>query len=237
LFDYLERKPRALSGGQRQRVAIGRAIVRKPDVYLFDEPLSNLDAELRIEMRLELARLHRETGATMLHVTHDQVEAMTLADRIVIINKGQIEQQGTPEELYTDPDSIFVAGFLGAPRMNFLNCQITEQSGGRALVDVPALKLKALPVETRTARTLPAEATFGIRPEALTSTTTGHTVELRVEVVENMGATAYFYTDTIRSEAIVSEVPRDCRVKAGDDITLGVPPKACLLFDGQGLRL
>jgi len=237
LFDYLDRKPRALSGGQRQRVAIGRAIVRNPGVYLFDEPLSNLDAELRVDMRLELARLHRETGATMLHVTHDQVEAMTLADRIVIMNNGQIEQQGTPDELYTDPDSVFVAGFLGAPRMNFLSCRITGQSGGRALVDVPALKLTALPVETRSAATLPAVATLGIRPEALTSTKTGQTVELRVEVVENMGATAYFYTNTLRSEAIVSEVPRDSRVNVGDVIRLSVPPEACFLFDGQGLRL
>jgi ABC-type sugar transport system ATPase subunit len=118
LSDYLDRKPRALSGGQRQRVAIGRAIVRKPAVFLFDEPLSNLDAELRVEMRLELARLHREVGATMIHVTHDQVEAMTLADRIVVMNRGRVEQEGPPERLYADPDTIFVAGFLGAPRMN-----------------------------------------------------------------------------------------------------------------------
>ena len=151
LSDYLDRKPRALSGGQRQRVAIGRAIVRKPSVFLFDEPLSNLDAELRVEMRLELARIHRDVGATMIHVTHDQLEAMTLADRIVVMNKGRVEQQGAPDALYSDPDSLFVAGFLGSPRMNFLKGRVTGREGDRALVEVPALGLEGLPVRLRVA--------------------------------------------------------------------------------------
>jgi lactose/L-arabinose transport system ATP-binding protein len=119
LDDYLARKPKALSGGQRQRVAIGRAIVRGPDVFLFDEPLSNLDAELRVEMRVEIARLHNEIGATMIYVTHDQVEAMTLADKIVVLRAGRIEQVGKPLDLYNDPDNRFVAGFIGSPAMNF----------------------------------------------------------------------------------------------------------------------
>ena len=120
LEDYLDRKPAALSGGQRQRVSIGRAIVRGPEVFLFDEPLSNLDAELRVEMRVEIARLHKEIGATMIYVTHDQVEAMTLADKIVVLRKGIIEQVGAPMDLYRDPDNKFVAGFIGSPAMNFL---------------------------------------------------------------------------------------------------------------------
>ena len=119
LDDYLNRKPKALSGGQRQRVAIGRAIVRGPDVFLFDEPLSNLDAELRVDMRIEIARLHREIGATMIYVTHDQVEAMTLADRIVVLRNGYIEQVGRPMDIYHNPENKFVAGFIGSPAMNF----------------------------------------------------------------------------------------------------------------------
>ena len=128
LDEYLKRKPAALSGGQRQRVSIGRAIVRGPEVFLFDEPLSNLDAELRVEMRVEIARLHKEIGATMIYVTHDQVEAMTLADKIVVLRKGVIEQVGAPMDLYRDPDNKFVAGFIGSPAMNFLSGKIV--SGG-----------------------------------------------------------------------------------------------------------
>ena len=134
LDPYLDRKPSALSGGQRQRVSIGRAIVRGPEVFLFDEPLSNLDAELRVEMRVEIARLHREIGATMVYVTHDQVEAMTLADRIVVLRDGRIEQVDTPMALYHNPDNRFVAGFIGSPAMNFLGA--TVEDGG---IHLPAL--------------------------------------------------------------------------------------------------
>ncbi len=133
LDEYLDRKPKALSGGQRQRVAIGRAIVRGPEVFLFDEPLSNLDAELRVEMRVEIARLHKEIGATMIYVTHDQVEAMTLADKIVVLRAGRIEQAGAPLDLYRDPDNRFVAGFIGSPSMNFMDAR---SAGDR--VEVPA---------------------------------------------------------------------------------------------------
>ena len=197
LTEYLQRKPKALSGGQRQRVAIGRAIVRKPDVFLFDEPLSNLDAELRNEMRLELARLHRELGATMIHVTHDQVEAMTLADRIVVMNHGRIQQQGEPGLLYTDPDSIFVAGFLGAPKINLLPCRVVEKNGDHAAVDVPALGLSKFGVRLRDpGQSMPDEAILGLRPEDF-STDGDASLQLRAEVIENMGAARYLYNGNI----------------------------------------
>jgi ABC-type sugar transport system ATPase subunit len=237
LTDYLDRKPRALSGGQRQRVAIGRAIVRKPAVFLFDEPLSNLDAELRVEMRLELARIHRDVGATMIHVTHDQLEAMTLADRIVVMNRGRVDQQGAPAALYSDPDSLFVAGFLGSPRMNFLPGRITGRDSDRALVDVGALGLVGLPVRLRAPeRAVSAEVIVGIRPEHM-SESGGVPVRLLAQVVENTGAASYLYTDTTRASAIVAEVPRGRRVTVGESVQLSVLPEACLLFDPSGLRL
>jgi ABC-type sugar transport system ATPase subunit len=237
LSDYLDRKPRALSGGQRQRVAIGRAIVRKPGVFLFDEPLSNLDAELRVEMRLELARLHRDLGATMIHVTHDQVEAMTLADRIVVMNAGRIEQTGTPAALYADPDTLFVAGFLGAPKMNLLPVRVTGRAGAEALVDVPALGLTGLPVRLRhPSDDPPAEAVLGFRAEAWAETG-DRPLSLRAEVVENMGATRYLYTAATRGSAVVAEVPRRHDLKAGQEITLHLDAAACLLFAPEGKRL
>ncbi len=160
LDEYLSRKPAALSGGQRQRVSIGRAIVRGPDVFLFDEPLSNLDAELRVEMRVEIARLHKEIGATMIYVTHDQVEAMTLADKIVVLRAGRIEQVGAPLDLYRDPDNRFVAGFIGSPSMNFFNG--TARNG---TFDIPGLQASVTPPVT-----MPADGTqviVGVRPEHL----------------------------------------------------------------------
>jgi ABC-type sugar transport system ATPase subunit len=237
LTDYLDRRPRALSGGQRQRVAIGRAIVRKPAVFLFDEPLSNLDAELRVEMRLELARIHRDVGATMIHVTHDQLEAMTLADRIVVMNRGRVEQQGAPDALYADPDSLFVAGFLGSPRMNFLKGRVTGREGDRALVDIAALGLSGLPVRLRSPeRAIGAEVVVGVRPEHLAEGG-GVPVRLVAQVVENTGAASYLYTDTMRAAAIVAEVPRGRRVTAGEAVALSLDPDACLLFDPAGPRL
>jgi ABC-type sugar transport system ATPase subunit len=237
LTDYLDRKPRALSGGQRQRVAIGRAIVRKPAVFLFDEPLSNLDAELRVEMRLELARIHRDVGATMIHVTHDQLEAMTLADRIVVMNRGRVEQQGSPDALYSDPDSLFVAGFLGSPRMNLLPARVTGRAGDRALVDVAALGIVGLPVRLRAPeRAVGVEVILGVRPEHLAAGG-GVPVRLRAEVVENTGAASYLYTDTTRSSAVVAEVPRGRRVGAGENVDLGLAPETCFLFDPAGPRL
>ena len=160
----LDRKPKALSGGQKQRVAIGRAIVRKPNVFLFDEPLSNLDAALRASMRYELAKLHQELKTTMIYVTHDQVEAMTLAERIVVLSAGRIEQVGTPMELYRDPDNIFVAGFIGSPRMNFLDAEIESIAPRHAVVRLPSGDTITAAVDAHSAR--PGQrVTLGIRPE------------------------------------------------------------------------
>ena len=180
LEEYLQRKPAALSGGQRQRVAIGRAIVRGPEVFLFDEPLSNLDAELRVGMRVEIARLHNEIGATMIYVTHDQVEAMTLADKIVVLRDGNIEQVGAPLDLYDDPDNVFVAGFIGSPRMNFLDGVPTE--GG---VRIPALADLTVPTPIRIDG---QQVKVGLRPEHL-HLGEGNAVQL--EMAEHLGGVSY----------------------------------------------
>ncbi|WP_158970185.1 ABC transporter ATP-binding protein [Chachezhania sediminis] len=240
ITELLDRKPRELSGGQRQRVAIGRAIVRDPVLFLFDEPLSNLDAELRVQMRLEIARLHAGLAATMIYVTHDQIEAMTMADRIVVLRKGVIEQVGRPTELYSDPDNIFVAGFIGSPRMNFLPAAITGQGQeGHVLVDVPRLGLSGLPVPLRDpgVRQM-GEVTLGLRPEDFGHPETGdRTVELTAEVVENLGGTAYLYTDAGRDAAIVAEVPRRALPSLGETVSFGLRAADCFLFGPDGKRL
>ncbi|QIG49755.1 ATP-binding cassette domain-containing protein [Nordella sp. HKS 07] len=168
LTDYLDRKPRQLSGGQRQRVAIGRAIVRQPKAFLFDEPLSNLDAALRVQMRIEIMQLHQALGATMIYVTHDQVEAMTMADRIVVLNKGNIEQVGSPLELYNKPDSLFVAGFIGSPKMNFISGDIAGRLGAQ---------------------------TIGIRPEHITLSDKSGAWEGTIALAEHLGADTFLHVD------------------------------------------
>ena len=222
LDDYLKRKPAALSGGQRQRVSIGRAIVRGPEVFLFDEPLSNLDAELRVEMRVEIARLHKEIGATMIYVTHDQVEAMTLADKIVVLRGGVIEQVGAPMDLYRDPDNKFVAGFIGSPAMNFLSAVVKD-----GLVDVPGLETSVdLPV------TLPAEGTaveIGLRPEHLTLDPTGTTH--RIEMTESLGGVSYAYLKGTSGERIVVEERGEIRSTEGDTVGLILDAASARLFD------
>ena len=222
LDDYLKRKPAALSGGQRQRVSIGRAIVRGPEVFLFDEPLSNLDAELRVEMRVEIARLHKEIGATMIYVTHDQVEAMTLADKIVVLRGGVIEQVGAPMDLYRDPDNKFVAGFIGSPAMNFLSAVVKD-----GLVDVPGLETSVdLPV------TLPAEGTaveIGLRPEHLTLDPTGTTH--RIEMTESLGGVSYAYLKGTSGEKIVVEERGEIRSTEGDTVGLILDAASARLFD------
>ncbi|MCY4167197.1 MAG: sn-glycerol-3-phosphate ABC transporter ATP-binding protein UgpC [Rhodobacter sp.] len=223
LDEYLERKPAALSGGQRQRVAIGRAIVRGPEVFLFDEPLSNLDAELRVEMRVEIARLHKEIGATMVYVTHDQVEAMTLADKIVVLRAGKIEQVGAPLDLYRDPDNRFVAGFIGSPSMNFID----GVARGGAL-DVPMLGKSVSPVVT-----MPPEGTelaIGLRPEhvSLDSGASTHTVEL----TEALGGVSYAYlTSNVTGEKMVVEERGDTRSSAGDRVGVTFEPERLQVFD------
>ncbi|MEO0487785.1 MAG: sn-glycerol-3-phosphate ABC transporter ATP-binding protein UgpC [Pseudomonadota bacterium] len=222
LDEYLNRKPAALSGGQRQRVAIGRAIVRGPDVFLFDEPLSNLDAELRVEMRVEIARLHSELGTTMIYVTHDQVEAMTLADKIVVLRLGRIEQVGAPMDLYRDPDNKFVAGFIGSPAMNFVDATV---SGGK--VSVPSLARDvALDV------TMPADGTavqLGLRPEHLMLDRAGTTH--KVDLTEALGGVSYAYLMAENGERLIVEERGDDRVKAGETVGVSFDESQARLFD------
>ncbi|HEY9010347.1 MAG TPA: TOBE domain-containing protein, partial [Devosia sp.] len=175
LQDYLKRRPAELSGGQRQRVAIGRAVVREPKLFLFDEPLSNLDAALRVNTRLEIARLHRELKSTMIYVTHDQVEAMTLADKIVVMNAGRIEQIGSPMELYNNPANLFVAGFIGSPQMNFLDAAALGVGGAK---------------------------TIGIRPEHLTLSPTSGQWQGKVVHIEHLGADTNVYLDTEKAGTV-----------------------------------
>ena len=229
LEGLLDRKPKALSGGQRQRVAIGRAIVRGPEVFLFDEPLSNLDAELRVEMRIEIARLHQEIGATMIYVTHDQVEAMTLADKIVVLRGGRIEQVGAPMDLYRDPDNRFVAGFIGSPAMNFLDGAVGD--GG---VEVPALRASVMPdVDLPPAGT---RISLGLRPEHLSIDPAGTTH--RVELTEALGGVSYAHLVSTTGERVIVEERGDERVAAGETVGLIHDPRALRVFDAEsGLRI
>jgi lactose/L-arabinose transport system ATP-binding protein len=222
LDEYLERKPAALSGGQRQRVSIGRAIVRGPEVFLFDEPLSNLDAELRVEMRVEIARLHKEIGATMIYVTHDQVEAMTLADTIVVLRLGVIEQFGSPMDLYRDPDNKFVAGFIGSPAMNFMDGVLGE--GGS--VTVPALQRD---VATGVNGVAGAKVSYGIRPEHITIDPAGSTH--KVDMTESLGGISYAYLIANTGERIVVEERGDVRSKDGDVVGLSFEDSRSYVFD------
>ena len=229
LDDYLARKPKALSGGQRQRVAIGRAIVRGPDVFLFDEPLSNLDAELRVEMRVEIARLHREIGATMIYVTHDQVEAMTLADKIVVLRAGRVEQVGRPLDLYHDPDNRFVAGFIGSPAMNFVGA-VTANGA----VSAPGLGPASVP----TSVALPgsgAKVSLGLRPQHLALDTSGDTH--RVEMTEALGGVSYIHLTAPTGEKLVVESHSDPEVKMGGMTGIRFDPKDAMFFADSGLRL
>jgi len=225
----LDRRPAQLSGGQRQRVAIGRAIVRQPKVFLFDEPLSNLDAELRVQTRIEIARLHQSLGATMIYVTHDQTEAMTLADRIVVLRAGKVEQVGRPTDLYDDPDNTFVAGFIGSPKMNILPGRAVGpdrvQVGG---VEIAAPRL-SVPLQAG------QEVQVGIRPEHLTG---GQGAEARVaiEVVEQLGSTAFVHGALGAGLPLVIEA-RDARPQVGDSIAVRFDPARICLFDAAGARI
>ncbi|MFZ5963683.1 ABC transporter ATP-binding protein [Thalassococcus sp. BH17M4-6] len=209
LEDYLDRKPSELSGGQRQRVAIGRSIVRNPKVFLFDEPLSNLDAALRTQMRVELAELHQSIDSTMIYVTHDQVEAMTLADQIVVMNKGRIEQIGTPMDLYDTPASVFVAGFIGSPKMNLL----PGKAVGR-----------------------PDIATVGIRPEDV-EVTDGDGWETRARVVETLGSDTIAYVRVDGVGEMTVRLPGHIRLKDGEHLKLRADPDRFHLFDEDGRRI
>ncbi|NMG40674.1 sn-glycerol-3-phosphate ABC transporter ATP-binding protein UgpC [Chelativorans sp. ZYF759] len=239
LTDYLDRKPRQLSGGQRQRVAIGRAIVRDPKVFLFDEPLSNLDAELRVKMRLEIAKLHKDLRATMIYVTHDQVEAMTLADKIVVLRAGLIEQIGSPLTLYSDPDNRFVAGFIGSPRMNFVEAAVKGRDGDALVLDVPQLGLPALPVRPRAMpEALPRTATLGIRPESFSENADGpYRVTLPCTAIEHLGSVSYLYTAPGDDATLIAELKRSANVESGEQVDMSIDPSDCFLFDTDGHRI
>ena len=232
----LERKPKDLSGGQRQRVAIGRAIVRKPDVFLFDEPLSNLDASLRVQMRIELANLHRELRSTMIYVTHDQVEAMTLADRIVVLNAGRIEQVGAPLELYHHPANLFVAGFLGSPRMNFLKGKIQGYADGVATIATTAGGL----LQANLAQPLPngAAVTVGARPEhvqACAPGTVASAITAQVQAVEKLGDISYLYVMVSGGdEPLVVRADAETGWAIGQQVALQVAASRVHVFDEHG---
>src|SRR5512144_1314690 len=233
----LDRLPKQLSGGQRQRVAIGRAITRQPRIYLFDEPLSNLDASLRVSMRAELSRLHKELQTTMVYVTHDQVEAMTLADRIVVLNVGHIEQVGTPLEVYHRPRTVFAAGFLGSPKMNFLGGKVTEVGEHRVVVGLEGGGSAAAHVEPGSVRVGDA-VTLGIRPEHLRVVAGDQgAFSATVQLVEDLGDHALLHLDRpqLDGRVIVKSVER--RVTAGDVIHFELPPEDCQVFDGRGIAL
>ncbi len=231
----LERKPKDLSGGQRQRVAIGRAIVRKPEVFLFDEPLSNLDAALRVRMRYEFAKLHEDLKTTMVYVTHDQVEAMTLADRIVVLSAGKIEQVGTPLELYEHPDNLFVAGFIGSPKMNFIEADITEASAGHAIVRLSSGASLRVLVDASRAQ-IGERVTLGVRPEHFNVGGDSNLIEATVTFVESLGGSTHAYCAYPGVEdALTCEFDGRTRIRAGDSLSLQLPPEACYLFDAQGL--
>jgi lactose/L-arabinose transport system ATP-binding protein len=228
LDDLMSRKPAQLSGGQRQRVAIGRAIVRDPKVFLFDEPLSNLDAELRVQMRVEIAQLRQVLRSTMIYVTHDQVEAMTMADRIVVLRAGRVEQVGRPLELYEDPVNAFVAGFIGSPRMNFLQGTVTK--AGRIRVAgvefVPTIATRLVPGQ---------KLQVGVRPEHL-GAAKGVAIEATVNIVEALGATSYLYATTNNNEKIVTE-HRTRLPRMGDKVKLRFEPGTVRLFTESGERI
>ncbi len=235
ITDFLDRRPKALSGGQRQRVAIGRAIVRDPKIFLFDEPLSNLDAELRVAMRKELAALHADLGGTMIYVTHDQIEAMTLANRIVVVNEGNIEQVGSPLELYNRPDNLFVAGFIGSPKMNLLDAVVAaNENGGLALTVGPHHI------------TLPFEAackegdvvTVGVRPEHLDIAEPGEgDLDVVVDISEQLGGETYFYATPESLPQMTIHQLGQLPLARGQSLALRLRPDNVHLFGSNGFIL
>ncbi|WP_108398627.1 ABC transporter ATP-binding protein [Devosia submarina] len=230
----LERRPKQLSGGQRQRVAIGRAITRDPKIFLFDEPLSNLDAELRVLMRVEITSLHQRLGNTMIYVTHDQIEAMTMADKIVVLRGGRIEQVGAPLELYNKPLNTFVAGFIGSPRMNFVQTKVVENSEAGITLSGEGLPNLTLPVQ---GLPLPAgaAATLGIRPEHLVPSADGW--PLKVTLAEQHGASSYLHCMTPNGTPILVHEPGQSRLRSGDILHVSPAAGEWHLFDEEGLRV
>ena len=210
LVDYLDRKPSQLSGGQRQRVAIGRAIVRQPSAFLFDEPLSNLDASLRVNMRLEISELHKSLNTTMIYVTHDQVEAMTMADRIAVFNQGVIEQVGTPLELYNEPVNKFVAGFIGSPKMNFIDVDINKNQVVNCI---------------------------GVRPEHLELVESGGYWQGTVGVIERLGSETFVHVTLKDGSSLNIKTNGDCSLNYGDEINLSAPEEKIFYFNRSGKNI
>ena len=245
LEDQLEKLPRQLSGGQRQRVAIGRAITRSPEVFLFDEPLSNLDAALRTQMRVELSTLHTRLDATMIYVTHDQIEAMTMASRIVVLNGGIIEQVGSPKQLYSNPDNYFVAGFLGAPRMNFFEGNIVDMRNDRAEIEVPAVGRIDIPLNSEAKPQAGMDVTVGVRPEALHLADGDAGFAAKIHIVEYLGRETIVYADASPLRCIGSEtgtgnmtvhLPYVANLVAESAIRLTFDLKDVYLFGGENRR-
>ena len=230
---YLQRKPKALSGGQRQRVAIGRAIVREPKLFLFDEPLSNLDAELRVQMRVELSKLHADLGTTMIYVTHDQVEAMTMADRIVVLRDGVIEQAGSPLDLYNRPANRFVAGFIGSPKMNFLEGVLASQTDAGMAVRLAGgdtVNLPATPSSVVTA--VGAPLTVGIRPEHIDLAEQG--LPMKAALTEQLGGNTVLYGSLSDQQPLVVQVVGQSHIRRGDTVHVTLPPASCHGFSQDG---
>ncbi len=238
IHDYLQRRPKALSGGQRQRVAVGRAIVRKPEVFLFDEPLSNLDAKMRVQMRTEISKLHTRLETTMIYVTHDQIEAMTMGDRICVMKDGIIQQVDTPLNIYDSPANVFVAGFIGTPPMNFFNGHLEKENDllyfrtETISIRIPdAWKTKAEPYTGK-------RVVFGIRPEDIGSDRaeadpTSQKITAKVEVKEPMGAETYLYLDTGTKGSCIARVDAHRKMEIGQEITLAVSLAKAHLFDSE----
>ncbi|NMO17785.1 sn-glycerol-3-phosphate ABC transporter ATP-binding protein UgpC [Pyxidicoccus fallax] len=231
----LKRRPSEMSGGQRQRIAIGRAIVRRPNVFLFDEPLSNLDAALRVQMRVELVQLHQRLDATSIYVTHDQVEAMTMADRIVVFRDGRIEQVGTPLEVYRTPANTFVAGFIGAPKMNLLETRVTAASTGRVEVALPGGRAE-LAVDGR-ALASGASVTFGVRPEHLRRTAGEGVFRGQVKALERLGRETLLHVTGTDGASLIATDTGDSPVRIGDTVALALEPGSGRLFGGNGAAL
>ena len=222
LDNFLQRKPRALSGGQRQRVALGRAIVRDPQVFLLDEPLSNLDAKLRGQTRIELQKLHNDLETTFIYVTHDQVEAMTMGDRIAIMNAGILQQVGTPDDIYDHPANLFVAGFIGSPTMNFVPVTLSDGTAKAAGFDVK------LPKHVGSQK-----GTLGFRPEAVTDRPSEHaSLDMKVDVVERLGSDQFLYGQ-VGGDTITARVDPRLKVEPGDSVKLGLDTRSLHLFDSE----
>ena len=227
--DYLQRKPKQLSGGQRQRVAIGRAITRKPKVFLFDEPLSNLDAALRVQMRVELAKLHDQLNATMVYVTHDQTEAMTLADDVVVMDEGIVSQNGSPMDLYNNPSNLFVGGFIGSPKMNIISSKILSSNSNSTEVDLFGSSKISIH-KTSTHSSNGDNIHIGIRPEhLLINQDADASWESKVFVVEKLGSGSFLYLEK-DGEPLVVETDGDSNVKVGDTVKVGFTASRCHLF-------